>query len=47
LEYLPALEIDEELARIVQSLEMDHVHPQGVRAIRRLLDNDISIRIVP
>jgi predicted metallopeptidase len=34
LEYLPAPEIDEELARIVRSLEMDHIPPHRVRAIR-------------
>ena len=34
MEYHPAPEIDEELARIVQSLEMDHIQPGRVRAIR-------------
>jgi predicted metallopeptidase len=34
LEYLPAPEIDEELARIILSLEMDHIQPGRVRAIR-------------
>ena len=34
MEYLPAPEIDEELARIIRSLEMDHIQPGRVRAIR-------------
>ncbi len=34
MEYLPAPEIDEEITRIIRSLEMDHIHPERVRAIR-------------
>jgi predicted metallopeptidase len=34
LEYLPAPEIDEVLARIIRSLEMDHIQLGRVRAIR-------------
>jgi len=34
MDYWPAPDIDEELARIVRSLEMDHILPGRVRAIR-------------
>jgi len=34
LEYHPAPDIDEEIAQIVRSLEMDHIQPGRVRAIR-------------
>ncbi len=34
MEYLPAPDIDEELSRIIRTLEWDHVDPRRVRAIR-------------
>ena len=34
MEYFPAQDIDEELSRIIRSLEMDHIPPGRVRAIR-------------
>jgi predicted metallopeptidase len=34
LDYLPAPDIDEEITRIIRSLEMDHIRPGRVRAIR-------------
>ena len=34
MEYFSAPEIDDEILRIVRSLEWDHIHPQRVRAIR-------------
>lgn len=34
MEYSQAPEIDEELARIIRTLEWDHVDPERVRAIR-------------